>query len=324
MGAAVKTLGLYDLLASQFLAGFQFPDYIDKYLSLLAVAELHSTSDAGGVLYTGTVFFPSSPGNPPVLQHKDTSGAVFDFNDLTLQFRLLILRTGSAPVKTVIDMLAGIDTALQPVQQVVNDFGAQNATGSDYPGIAFQLELLVSGLMFHLGDNWKPAKLGSDFRVVADPDATTKDVRIVLPKVLLRYTQGQDFTQAPTFKVASWGDPGFDAPNDLAEGELATMDPPLAIHSSGRVAFGIDQIIVDLSEDSTPPEILDHFGTDQSFEGVYCKALQVYYTDSNKDFALNFAVRDALISFKGEVSLEAELDLLFADAAFDVQITMYD
>ncbi len=191
MGAAVKTLGLYDLLASQFLAGFQFPDYIDKYLSLLAVAELHSTSDAGGVLYTGTVFFPSSPGNPPVLQHKDTSGAVFDFNDLTLQFRLLILRTGSAPVKTVIDMLAGIDTALQPVQQVVNDFGAQNATGSDYPGIAFQLELLVSGLMFHLGDNWKPAKLGSDFRVVADPDATTKDVRIVLPKVLLRYTQGR-------------------------------------------------------------------------------------------------------------------------------------
>jgi hypothetical protein len=324
MGAAVKALGLYDLLASQFLAGFQFPDYIDKYLSLLGVAELHGTSDAGGIFYTGTVFFPSSPGSPPVLQHKDTNGAVFDFNDLTLQFRLLIPRTGSAPVKTVIDTLAGINTALQPLQLVVNDFGAQNVTGSDYPGIAFQLELLVSGLMFHLGDNWKPAKQGSDFRVVADPDETNKDVRIVLPKVLLRYTQGQDFTQAPTFKVASWGDPGFDAPNDLAEGELATMDPPLAIHSSGRVAFGIDQIIVDLSEDSTPPEILDHFGTDQSFEGVYCKALQVYYTDSNKDFALNFAVRDALISFKGEVSLEAELDLLFADAAFDVQITMYD
>src|SRR3569623_1262948 len=140
----------------------------------------------------------------------------------------------------------------------------------------------------------------------------------------MRETQGEDFSQSPSFEFASWGNPGFDAPNDHLEGELGTMDPPLAVHSSGRVAFGIDTLIIDLSEDSTPPEILDHFGTDESFEGVYCKALQVYYADANKDFALNFAVRDALISFKGEVSLEAELDLLFADAPFAVTVTMFN
>ena len=106
MSALLKPLGLYDLLASQFLAGFQFPDYIDKYLSILAVADLQVASDPGGVLYSGTVFFPSSPGNPPVLQHKDPSGAIFDFHDITLQFRLLIPRSGSPPVKTVIDTVA--------------------------------------------------------------------------------------------------------------------------------------------------------------------------------------------------------------------------
>jgi len=324
MSALVKTLGLYDLLAPQFLAGFQFPDYIDKYLSLLAVADLRTTSDSGGVLYTGTVFFPSSPGSPPVLRHQDPSGAIFDFHDITLQFRLLIPRAGSAPVKTVIDTVAMANAALAPIQQIVNAFGAQNALGTDYPGIGFQLELLLTVLTFHLGKDWKPAKQNADFTVTADPAAATQDVRILMPKILLRYTQGQDFTQAPVFRLASWGDPGFDAPNDLSEGELATMDPPLAIHSSGRVAFGVEQIILDLSEDSTPPEILSHFGTDEGFEGLYIKSLQVYYADANKDFALNFAVRDALISFKGEVSLEAELDLLFADAPFKVDIRMYD
>lgn len=334
MAAVVKSLGLYDLLAPQFLAGFQFPDYIDKYLSLLAVADLQTTSDPNAILYTGTVYFPTGPGNPPVLQHQDPSGAIFDFHDVTMQFRLLIPRVGSTPVKTIIDTLANVNVPnvqrLQQMQQIANSLGPQpnlpppQNVPTDYPGIGFQLELLLTLLTFHLGEHWKPGVINSDFTIAVDPNAKTSDVRILMPKVLLRYTQGQNVTQAPTFQVAAWGNPGFDAPNDLAEGELATMDPPLAIHSSGRVAFGINEIVLDLSEDNTPPEILDHFGVGQDFEGLYIKALQVYYTDTNKDFALNFAVRDALISFEGHVWLEAELDLLFADAPFGVAITIYD
>jgi len=322
--SATKALGLYDLLAPQFLAGFQFPDYIDKYLSLLAVADFRTTSDGSATLYTGTVYFPSAPGSPPVLQHQDPGGAVFDFHDITLQFRLTIPRAGSSGVKTAIDTIASADSSLVPVQSIANSFGDAAGSPTDYPSIAFRLDLLLTVLTFHLGSDWEPAKMNSDFSVSADPNAASQDVRILMPKVLLRYEQVQDFTQSPTFTVAAWGNPGFDAPNDLAEGELATMDPPLAIHKSGRVAFGIDTIILDLSDNGTPAEILDHFGVDQSFKGLYIKALQVYYADANKDFALNFALRDALISFAGKVWLEAELDLLFSDAQFKVNITAYD
>ena len=333
MGATVKPLGLYDLLAPQFPAagaavdvlkavGSQFPDYIDKYLSVLAVADLHSTSDANSILYTGTVFFPSSPGNPPVLQHREPSGRIFDIQDITLQFRLLVPRAGSGPIKSVIDAMANAPQ-LKPVQDLVNSLGAETSTPTDYPGIAFQLELLLSGLQFHLGDDWRPGKMGSDFFLTIDPDATSSDVRIVLPKVLMRYQQGQDFTTSPSFKLASWGDPGYDAPNDFSEGELATMDPPLAVKKSLRFGMAIDEIVVDLSENSTPPEILDNFGEDDSFEGVYIKLLQIYYSDKDKDAALNFAIRDALVSFGGDFSFEAELDLVL-DTLFGVDVRIYD
>jgi hypothetical protein len=322
MGATVKPLGLYDLLAPQFLAGFQFPDYVDKYLSVLAVAELQSTSDANSILYTGTVFFPSSPGSPPVLQHREPSGRTFDILDLTLQFRLMVPRAGSGPIKSVIDTLA-IAPQLKPIKDLVDSLGAQASTPTDYPGIAFQLELLLSGLQFHLGQDWKPGKMGSDFFLTIDPDAKSDDVRIVLPKVLMRYQQGQDFTTGTSFKLASWGNPGYDAPNDFSEGELATMDPPLAVKKSLRWGLAVDEIVVDLSENGTPPEILDHFGEDQSFEGLYIKLLQIYYADKDKDTAINFALRDALLSLDGDFSFEAELDLIL-DTLFSVDVRIYD
>ena len=310
MAPATRSLGLYDLLAPEFLAGFNFPSYIDQYLSLLSVADLSMSSDDTGVLYTGTVYFPTGTGNPPVTQHADPSGAIFEWSDVNFQFRLRVWREGSSDVQTAVNALGSSAGGLATL---LDEFGAAGAssTGSDYPGLRFRLELLLSLLTFHLGAEWLPGVFDSTYHVVRDSTVKSGDVRVLLPKMLLRYEQAEDFSQAPTFALDSWGSSGFDAPSDLAEGELVSMEPPLAMHTSGRVAFGVQDIALDLSPNSTPPEILSHFGTGDDFEGVYIKALQFYYSDADKDFAFNVAVRDALISFKGEVWLEAELDLMF-------------
>ena len=189
-----------------------------------------------------------------------------------------------------------------------------NSDGSDYPGLRFRLELLLSVVTFHLGPDWVPGTMDSTYHVVKDTSTGSTDVKILLPKMLLRFEQPEDFSQGPTFSLDSWGGEGFDAPSDLAEGQLITMDPPLALHTSGRVAFSVQDIVLDLSQNDTPPEILSHFGTGDDFTGIYIKALQFYYSDKDKDFAFNVSVTDALISFKGEVWLEVELDLMFDPA----------
>jgi hypothetical protein len=325
MSASVRSLALYDLLAPQFLLGFSFPDYIDKYLSVLSVSDLQTSSDDNAVLYTGTVYFPSGFGSnagPP--QHTDPSGAVFDFDDLNFRFRLLIPRSGAAFIQTAVDAIPlAFPPSLQPLKDDVFGTIGSPAAPTDFPGVAFELELLLDLLTFHLGSNWQPAVQNADFSISPNPGSPPHtDVRVLLPQILLRYTQVEDFAQPPDFEVAAWGNPGFDAPNDLAEGQLATMDPPLAIDASGHWAFGVDTIVLDLSSNGAPPEILAFFGTDDSFKGLYIKAIQVYYSDPDKDLALNFAVRDALISFAGEIWMDIEVDLIFD--AFTVAVTAWD
>ncbi|MFC8350045.1 hypothetical protein [Streptomyces sp. NPDC057280] len=324
MNGKTSRLGLYELLAPQFLAGFTFPEYVDRYLSTLGVDELHTAHDGSAVVYSGRCSFTGAAGAAPERAHHDPSGAVFEWGDVTLDFRLTLPRDGAAFVSTAV----GAPMVGSPgLNALFNAFGAVEGAGTaptEYPGVRFRLELMASALIFHLGSSWRPGMLDSNGRVVPDPARTTDDVRFVLPKVLLAYEQSDDLTTPPAFELSSWGSGGFDAPHDLAAGELVRMEPPLAIHESGRIGFGVDQVLLDLSENSTPPEILQFFGTDEAFRGVYVRSARVYYADADKDWAVNVGAQDVLVSFAGEVSLETSLDVIGPQSKLEVTVRLFE
>ena len=208
---AATELGLYELLAPQFLAGFRFPEKVDRYLSKLDVDELHSAFDESGVVYTGRVSFRDEVGAATIREHEE-KGAILRWEDVALDFRLTIPRDGmqliddaasaialASPTDPKADDLDVLFTALGPVEQSAG-------TATEFPGIRFRLELLLTSITLHLPrKTWIPGKVGADFRVIPDPEHANEDVRFLLPKMVFEYEQGDDFNNAPTFRLKSWG-----------------------------------------------------------------------------------------------------------------------
>ena len=306
---------MFDLLAPQYVAGLQFPDYIHRYLSLLGVDELQTTYDDGNILYSGIASFEGDGSGNDVV-HEEPSGATFTWNRRNIQFRMLMPRDGAefidrAANSSTSGKLADVSAFLNTLKPLPDaDMDVLPLPVIDFPGSTYRLELLLDALNFTLGEEWKPGKTDTaDNRIKIDAEHSTERVQIKLPKVLISYTQGDDANDLnPAFSIEGWGIAGFDAPADVAMGELIRMSHPIAVHQSEHVAFSIDQIIVDFSENATPPELLDHFGVDEGWKGIYVKQLLLYYSN-DQGVGFNLRVKDALIGFDGQVSFEAALDV---------------
>jgi hypothetical protein len=135
---AATRLGLYELLAPQFLLGFTFPDYVDRYLSVLGVDELRTTWDDRAVVHTGRVTFTGEGGAVPARQHRDPSGAVFEWEDVAIDFRLTIPRDGAAVIDTTLNdpsVPGPVASALQPLDALFDRFGAVEQTRPARPTI---------------------------------------------------------------------------------------------------------------------------------------------------------------------------------------------
>lgn len=330
---AIRKLDLYDLLAPQFLLGFSFPDYIDRNLKVLSIAELHTTYDEELVIYSGTLVVSGDGAGSLEFVQEEPAGTSLSWNGNQFKFRLTISRDASPLIDESINPTASPPTTGSTLNDLVLLFQALRPTSesatdpighphteialdpaiTDYPGFAFKLEILLDLLNFSLGSDWVAGRMdpvSHDLVRDTSPEYANKRVRIVLPKVVLQYQQGADLSQDPQFSINSWGGTGIDAPNDLQVGEFIRMDPQIALHTGGDFGFSVDGLILDASKESTPSEILQHFGTAEDFQGVFFRLMLIYYRN-DQGAGFNFRVSEALISYAGEVSLEGALDVYF-------------
>ena len=307
-------VGLTDLLAPQFLAGLQLPEAVGEIISFLHVNELQSAYDESAVVYSGKAQFVGEGEASPVPRYRDPAGSVFEWEDVYLQFRLTIPRSGAGFIRDAVALAAnaaGAGSQVAEVQDALNSLEIVAATGdpSDYPGVAFRLELMLSAITLHLpSDEFLPAQVGPDRWLV--PDTSHENVRFTLPKIAMNIVQGDTIGDI-NVKFRAWGINSLDDPADLEAGELISMTPPLCLHKSRAVGFGLEKAVLDLSDDFTPPEILENFGTGDDFEGLWLPHVRIFVAPSGMTgFAFDVRANDLLIGFNSGVSGEFAADIM--------------
>lgn len=317
---ATSRLSLVELITPQYIAGIQLPEQLQEYLGIIGIDKIETFYTPNEVVYIGKASL-ELPEHGNTTQVNSNNGSNFSWDTPYIHFRMIIPRNGAEFIDVAANDFDPSNPSsagkLPEVSKLLNDLKPQpdqdmdtTEVITDFPAVGFKLELLVDILNFTLGDDWKPGKIDPiDNRVRIDAARPTDKVKIRLPKVVLEYSQGDLAADLnPKFDIKSWGVAGFDAPQDLQMGELIRMEPPIAVYSNELIAFSIDRVILDLSEEATPPEILQHFGVDEAWKGLYIGQALIFF-NNDQGLGFNFRVNDLLVSTKGEVSFEAALDI---------------
>jgi hypothetical protein len=316
-------LSLIQLIAPQYLAGIQLPSELQSYLDIVGIDHLDTFYTDREVVYTGKASLGVND-RGSATQVNSNNGSSFSWDTPYIHFRMFVPRNGAEFIEAAANDFdeSDPDSAghLPKVSQLLNDLlpspdQDMDTTGvvTDFPAVGFRIELLVDVLNFTLGEEWKAGRIDPiDNRVRIDTTITQADqqrVKIRLPKVVLSYSQGDLASDlSPQFSIDSWGVAGFDSPQDLGMGELIRMEPSIAVYQNELIGFSLDRVTLDLSEAATPPEILAHFGVDEAWKGLYV-GQALFFFNNDQGVGFNFRVKDLLISFAGEVTMEAALDI---------------
>ena len=296
-------LSLLDLISPYQLLGTTLGDW-QVALGAIYVDHYEASGSAEGNTLRGVAKFAVSA--RPVLDLPNarftldaTAGGVhpqddptrrdpwIDIRDTQIAFEFFAPRIGSP----LIAGATGIPATTANVFDVI-DAMPLDVPVSDYPGAQFTLNMLLTTVVLR-PPMLKGAKLRADG--LLEPDPTHPTVSFSLPK--LRMQLAQDAAGNLNFDILSVGAAGLDDGGDLASAELITMDPPYAFIGDSRVVgFGFRSAVLDLSDGYTPPDILEQFGYDDSWTGLYLPVVRLFVAPHGMDdFAVSAGASNLLI-----------------------------
>ena len=309
---------LLDLIQPYFLAGIDLGPVERLFQKFAGVMTLSMGHDEHASVATGTVAWksgeereglPWGEGDPGDLLQVHFGPPSRDTNDYRIEFRLIAPRIASPTIKDYLDAQAnakGKDSTsanLRDLFEVLGGLPIASEQNTDYPCFAFRLELFFGTIAIYLPPkHFAPALRGDSGWWEIDWAKVAEGVYFELPNVALLVEQRVEFGDCKV-SLKSWGASSLDDPLDLKTGELIRMVPSTAIHTSQAFGFELDQVVLDLSEDKTPPELIEKSGVGQDFEGLWLKEVR-FFAQPARTEGLQFEVtgQDLLIDFRQGIS----------------------
>jgi hypothetical protein len=318
-------LSLVDLVSPYVLQGDTFGAW-HAVLSILRVAEHEIAADENGITIRGTVDFEGNLSLDPTNMSITAANAEnhpqndasrrdpwIDIRDAKLDFQLLVPRVAAQKVATAVAAI-GNGGGFANAAAVINayDTNPNDAPPSDYPTTEFVLDLLLTTVVLR-PPFLRGAKREPNGQLVPDPQQ--EQVKFTLPRLKFRLQQGPLNGDPITAVLLSAGATGLDDPGDIAVAELIKMEPPYAfIGSSQVVGFGFRSGILDLSDRSTPPDVLAQFGFDESWTGLYLPEIRLFIAPNGaQDFAIDAGVENLLIGIGASSGITGDFSLQVLD-----------
>lgn len=329
-------LALYDLISPYVLRGDTFGQW-HAALSVLVVTEHTVTGDDGGIVIRGVAHF-SGDVHPYVdpstmtfgVNAENTEGHPandpgrrdpwIDVRDAHIDFQLSAPRVVSQKISTAVAAIGGAAAfATSAAVITAYDNNVADPPPSDYPSTEFVLDMLLTTVVLR-PPFLRGAKLDPSGILLTDPEHTA--VRISLPKIKVRLAQGSAINDPLSATLLSAGASSLDDTDDLGVAELISMDPPYAfIGASSCVGFGFRSATLDLSNNSTPPDVLSQFGYDENWTGLYLPEVRLYIAPNGaENLAFDAGARNLLIGIGASAGITGDFDLEIVDQGSTAQV----